>query len=390
MASGKSFKDTYDVSSTFTGGFKPPEEIMIVGVDVPLEEWNQDLWDEARLVWAKQNPLDPKDLIQTTSMGGSIPPVSVVKRHDMVLCVEGRRRILGARAANKLLIKDGALPEQLIELALFIDKAGDLEVSVRIGNSGRLDDPPWVDAKNAARLRARGKSDAQLMSIFHVAAMVTITNWFHYLDCIPEIQALVESRSLPFAIGIEVGKLGKGEKTKQTLAMACLQAVGANLKGEDGKANARAIVKAILDGTVTKVSDVLRDTPPPPPQVQAPPLPGTGPDLAPLLPTGRTSVSGPKTETGRKTQDKPPSQSVTPIVGQKKLAPAKAAQITAALEPSQDGEFEGFWDEPEMIAFKVMAVVTGRDPSAEGLKRWPNVYKSFKQFVPSPKHQETK
>jgi hypothetical protein len=390
------FKDGYGASSTAIVGNVPPEKILIVGVDVPLSEVLQDLWDEARLIWSQANPIDPQKILATINLGGHLPAVEVVKRGGLVYCVEGRRRVLGARAANQLLIKGGALPEELIELTVIPSaKGGDLEICVRVGNAGRLDDPPYVSAKNAQRLRSRGRDNAAICTALSVTP-VTVQNYFLYLDVDPAIRALVEDptlpkdQRLPFVLVVELGKLcnpddpedtrGPEQYARQNQALAYLRATGARLSGERGRENAKAVVRAMMAGQDLSAATVPTDE-------------STDQDDPILLqvPVGTPGIEG-LTETpaqpairqrgGATGQRNPATPPSGPAMNTGwKMSPGAQREVLARLEPTAG---KPLTDEADQVAFAIMAVITGQDPEGLGLKKWPYVLAAFKGVLRSP------
>lgn len=385
------FKEKVGVSSTFLGGNKPPEEIGIVGlspdhpmyiegVDVPIEDWNQDLWDEARLSLALSDPIDPEKIIKTLDLGGSIPPVAVVIRRGLALSTEGRRRVLGTRTANRILIKRGTLPDALIELGCFLDKSTDVEVSVRIGNSGRLEDPPFVKAANAARLLSRGKSEEQIAAILE-AEPNTVGNWLAYAKNLgPEIKALIETGDkagrVPFAIGVELAKgSGEGEHAAQNAALAYLFKTGAKLTGEKGRENARNVIRAIMSGTMPEAPAADEPTPPAPESSGSKIVIMSGTDH----PLNLARAAGPAESKPPSTHQKPPSgpkvTTATP-----KLSWSAIREIAAHLEPSANDPHQ---TEADYVAHAIFQVINGADPSAEGLATWPRIQARFRKVVRS-------
>lgn len=376
-----SFKEKFGASSAFVGGTLSPSMIGIVGldpshplyikgVDVALEDWNEDLWDDARLTLAISDPIDPEKLIQTVDMGGSIPPVSVTCLRDMVLSVEGRRRILGTRAANKILMKRGAKPDELIELSLFVDKSTDLEVSVRVGNGGRLDDPPFVKAANAARLKCRGKSNDQIAAILE-AEINSITNWLSYAENLdPKIKIQIEAGPkadrIPFAVGVELAKnSGKGEHVAQQKALAYLLQSNAKLTAEKGRENAKTVMCAVMSGVeLPTFTAATSEIPAPPP---------SAPDSGPV--SEQTSES-PIRQRGGATGQRGPSVATK----DPKLSWSAIREINAHLEPSPNDPLVTAADR---IACAIFQVITGQDPTAVGLEEWPRIQEKFRKVVRS-------
>lgn len=382
-----------EADSTFVGGKFNPDEILIVGgpgpKDPPLEEWNEDLWDAARLTMAESHPIDPEKLIATVEMGGIIDPISVVKRRDMLLVgSRGRRRVMGLRKANRILISRGATADEIILLDCVPDKSTDLEVSIRTSNEGRLDDPPYIKARTAARLRGRGKTDKQLAATFLVEPN-SIANWAAYMHLAPGIQAQIEEGlkgdRLPFAVGVELAK-GAGpegapgdwpaptvdEWRIQTMALAFLRKRGAVLSGEKGRENAKLTVRACMRGELTpeQLADEITVDEPPPESATAPvPNPGQTPipghkSAPPPPPSDRGGSGGPRLQTA-----------VT------RLSVAAVREIGAHLEPSQN---DPHLEDSDRLAHAIFQIITGQDPTAAGLSHWPRVLAKFQKVVRSP------
>lgn len=410
------FKATFGASSTFVGGNIPPDQILIVGLDIPLQDdptedgYNGDLWDEARLAYALSNPIDPEKMILTVNMGGSVPPIKVVRRSSAVLCVEGRRRVMGARAANNLLLKRGGSVDTLIEISVIVARGDDLDVDVRIGNEGRLDDPPWIKAMNASRLRARGKSDVQIAAVFDVQIQ-TIGVWAQYMNLHPSIRAEVETDALPrdkrvpFMVGCEIGRLGREEGSKQILALQYLRAQGARLTGEQGKENVKNVVRAIQRGELTKsvLSPPLQETgdaPEPftglniaalsqgsefiPPVAEGTPdsLEGDFPavfETPAVLPAQRPeehNVARPVRQSS--SLSKARTERPVRIVTDFHFPPRHIREVLARLEPTQEEPLETSEGRAVLAA---LAVILGVDPTGEGLSPWTEVHSAFKPFL---------
>lgn len=366
------FKESFGAESVFIGGNIDPNTIGIVGlppthplfisgIDIPLEDWNADLWDAARLSMALTDPIDPEKFLLTVEMGGSIPPVKVTRRRDLILAVDGRRKTLAARAANKLLLKRGESVDGLIEIPAIVDKSSDLEVSVRVANEGSLNEPPWIKAANAARLKGRGKSEEQIQAIFGVE-MSTITSWLTYAECLsPLIKAQIEQgpkgERIPFSVGVELAKgSGRGEEKAQCDALQYLRQTDAKLTGEKGRENAKNVIRSFMSGDTP--DDAITSVPPSEEQ-----------DITPL-----------KTPTGPTTGPKPPR---SPVVATQmpKLSWAAIREIAAHLEasPADPHTTEG-----ERVANAILQVLTGADPTGESLAPWPKIQAKFRKVVRSP------
>lgn len=401
------FKETFGADSTFVGGNLDPATVGIVGlspehpqylagVDVPLEDWNADLWDAARLTMAATDPIDPVKLIKTVDMGGSIDPIKVVKRRNIVLASNGRRRILAARAANRILVQRGESVDALIELGAVVDKSRDVEVSVRVANAGRLDDPPWISAANAARMLGRGKDEDQIAAILEKEPN-TIANWLAYAAILdPKIKTQIEDPAipkadrLPFAIGVELAKgtdpgngqaAGVDEYRAQNQALDYLRTSGAKLTGEKGRENAKAVIRAVKAGTLGSEAPAVDNGPPsspggdmtPPAPQAASSAPSTGPN-PPAAPKDQT----PPTNAGKAPSTRGNVQIVTQAP---KLSWPAIRELGAQLEPSPSAPHT---TDAERVTHAVFMVLTGQDPTADGLNPWPTIQAKFRKVVRSP------
>ena len=388
------FKEDFGAGSTFIGGMINPRTIGIVGldpkhpeyikgVDVPLEDWNADLWDAARLTLAISDPIDPESIIQTVEMGGSIDPIKVVRRQDLVLAVNGRRRILATRAANRLLVKRGESPENVIDLPTVQDKSSDVEITVRAANEGTLIEPPYVKAANAGRLARRGKSDDQIRATFGVDRN-TVDNWIRYdrnLD--PRIKALIERpKGVPFKIGVElaVGSCSRDcdpaelrtAHGRQWQAWEYLQAQGAKLTNVDGAENAKAVIRAVVAGTLTPL-DTTQGKDPEPASSPSPSVATASPPAN--EPTGASSTKDASTPPSNAGKAGPKVSTATP-----KLSTAAIREIAAHLEPSPNDPFNS---EADRLAHGIFQVLLGNDPTAEGLTPFPRIQEKFRKVVRS-------
>lgn len=355
---GASFKDSYGVQSTFTGGFCDPSDVQIVGVDLPVEDWNEDLADTFR---ATADDPGFQRLVDSILQVGVRDEVKVTKRRGLVLVVDGRRRTQAARAANALLKKRKADPSEYVLIPIVPDKSSDSEITVRIANEHRKEDPPWVKARNAGRLRDRGRDDDTIRAVFGVEA-VTLGNWFAFLDLDPSIQTMVEKGEIPFAVGHQIGKLGKG-KDRQILALDTLRNMGASLTGDTGKANVKAVVGRVKSGEITK------PPPPPAPKAQAALTPSHVSAPVPVkVPAAPSAAPGPKAA-----KDPAP-----PVVTDSRLRPAVVGRILAVLEPTPAEPHE---TDDLALAWRISAVYAGQDPTLDGLSKWPEVRECFRKAM---------
>lgn len=389
--SAAQFKDTYGARSTFTGGMLDPFGVGIVGLspkhpmfrkdlDVPLEDWTADLWDQARLTQAEKDPVPPDAIL---AIGGPRHAIKVTNRRGLVLCVDGRRTIIGCRLAVTKQKAAKADPAEYIELIAIVDKSKDLDVSVRLANSGRRDDPPWVKAANALYLDGRKKPHTVIMAALDNCDRHTLNNYLAYGNAVPEIKAQVEddtlpkSQRVPFMVAVIIAGLGEGETKRQLLALAYMRAAGLQLTGEQGRTNATQVVKAIQEGKVTdkSLATIQKDPPRIPAAAPSSPASASSPSPATSAPTAES-----------KPQDKPTTKSRQPrevipgVVTVRALKPKLIALAQANLEPTGDEPLE---TEAGRAGLAVLNVITGQDPTGDGLKEFPELAAAFRKVLPS-------
>lgn len=377
MASGKTFKESYGASSEFKGGMVDPSTVLIVGLDLKSEDWNEDLTDDARLAMSRDSvegdSPEAKAFIESILTFGVTDEIKVCKRRGMILAVDGRRRILGARRANEILTAKRS--QVRIEVPIVVDKTDDQTVAMRLGNAFRLDDPPWVKAQEAARLRRMGKSEKDIAILSGGVEPVTLRNWEHYLNCVAEIQKLVESKALPFAVAIEIGKLGKGEKARQMLAFETLRNMGAKLTGEQGRENVKAVVERISDGSLTEAPVPQAPLPEAAPESpKAPPAANVGP----LVPSHNPAPPKPsKAEPGPKAPPAAPAPAVN-LATASRPKPGQILRLVALLEPTEEEPHE---TEADRLAYAIARIYAGQDPQCTGLEEWGDIQTQFQRAL---------
>lgn len=169
-----------------------PKDVVIIGHDTE-DGPEHYLYDERVTL-----PLDPAMVLNIAAIGVREPVyVTVEGRGDTkrVLCVDGRRRILHARAANEKLAEQG---EPLISVPVRAEKGMSekeaMDVSVSL-NEIRVQDPVMVKVAKAARMKARGHSQAEIARAFGVDPQ-TVWMWLR-IDTL--------SDSVKKEIGVTIG-----------------------------------------------------------------------------------------------------------------------------------------------------------------------------------------
>lgn len=228
-------KDTYLAESKFTGVNVLPENLIIVGIDISDEDM-PDLADPDRI----ELPID--DLVLSIAEHGVREPVKIRRfpGFDKALVVAGRRRVRAAREVNRRLKDDckvliPCVPE---------DKTFDPLLALVIENEQRVDDSPLARARKAARMKARGATEAVICTTFGIGKS-GLRVWWAVLEALVIVQQAVERGKITMATAAVIAKLAPKDQTE-----AVKRAI------EDGKGaatleNVRAARKAASKGVST-------------------------------------------------------------------------------------------------------------------------------------------
>jgi ParB family chromosome partitioning protein len=234
----KDSKEAYGAEGKFAGVWMDPDNVEIVGVDVP-EDVCPQLADPDRI---KDAP--SPTLVESVYRHGVKTAITIRKNGTHVLAVDGRQRILAARLANDRLRSEGADESALIRIPALPDRSEGLKgaaATLVIANEHRKEDGPVAKARKAQRLREMGHAEEEIQAMFGVSKM-TLSNWRNLLQVDPKLLAKVEKGTIPVAVGYQLGKLPEEEQA-DALAKLLEESGGdaSALKGEKGrKAAAKA------------------------------------------------------------------------------------------------------------------------------------------------------
>jgi ParB-like chromosome segregation protein Spo0J len=286
--------------ASFKGLFLDPNDIMIIGVDLP-DDACPELADPDRV-----------DLPVNEGLGESII-LHGIKQAILVRTIEyegtkytvaedGRQRIKAARECNTALRDQGS--DALIKVPCIQGK-GDMLSGMIVANEYRTDDSNLAKARKAERLRVYGHSEQDILTHFGGISLLTLKNWQALLNCTPEIQAKINTGEITASAGYELGRLPKAKQ-------------------------AAAITEGAKPDEIRQRARQER--------------------------TGTPAQTGPK----------PNLRAI--------------GELYALLEPSEADED---LDEHQSLAFAVLGIVLGQDPSGEGLEDWPSVHKLAKKVLKS-------
>lgn len=164
-----------------------PDDVTIIGIDTN-DGPEHYLYDERVKL-----PLDEAMVLNVMALGVREPvSVTVDGKGDKkrILVVDGRRRVMHARAANKRLKKDG---EPLVMLPVWPGKGLDEEKTMAIAvslNEIRVQDPVMIKAAKAARMKARNHSNADIARAFGMDEQ-TIWTWLRIETLSPAVKRAI-------------------------------------------------------------------------------------------------------------------------------------------------------------------------------------------------------
>lgn len=190
-----------------------PDTLTIIGVDTEDGPEHQ-LWDERTKL-----PLDEAMVKNIMALGVREPVILVIEgkgNERRALVVDGRRRVMHLREANKRLSKRG---EPRLDCPVVAEKGMSESEQMMLAaslNDIRTDDPVMVKAAKAARMKARGMPYGDIALAFGVETQ-TIALWVNINGLTDTVKkAVTDGRIKPTAAGALAGLTP--EKQKETLA----------------------------------------------------------------------------------------------------------------------------------------------------------------------------
>jgi len=197
-------------AARFSGFMFDPDDLVIIGHDTDDGE-EHPLWDE-RIKLA----LDEAMVVSIMAIGVK-EPILVVKmkigNKEVAVVVDGRRRVLHAREANKRLKKLG---EPLVKVPAKVERGSDEHLShVAVAlNEIRRQDEVLVKANKALRMINRGSTEADVAVAFGVSQM-TIKNWMKIVELPAPVKKAVNQGVLSANAASKLHGLERAEQLKQ-------------------------------------------------------------------------------------------------------------------------------------------------------------------------------
>src|SRR5690606_35739974 len=176
-----------------------PEELTIV--DDPAHP----LYDE------RVNLPLREDLIRSIMVHGVMQVINCRKTTEgKIEVVDGRQRVRHAIEANKRLVEMGDPP---VAVRMILERGEDVEMfgkTVTL-NEHRVDDDVLTKASKAARLYARGKTEAEVALHFGTN-VATINSWLNILEGSASLKKAIAAGIISVSAAAELAKLPKKEQ----------------------------------------------------------------------------------------------------------------------------------------------------------------------------------
>jgi ParB family chromosome partitioning protein len=194
------------------GGFHrfKPDEIVIPGVDDDRDA-SYALHDVSA-----RHSID-EAMVLSILRDGVHTPVKVRKDGERPEIVDGRRRVLHAREANRRLLAGGASPEDLVTIVAEVHRfASDKDAVLMMlsANAFALAEDPIDRAQKVARVLKLGASMEDAAKCIGVSSVTAIKDMLRILDCSDVVKAAVQRREIAASAAIELATLRRDEQDR--------------------------------------------------------------------------------------------------------------------------------------------------------------------------------
>ena len=255
-------KETYGFEGQFAGGDKYPEDLVIVGIDCPVEDFPELSDDRIH------DPLDP-EMVQSVRDHGVRIPIEIRRlRGDTRNFVSyGRHRVRWAREVNKNL--KGKM--RILVPCLIAEVGSDPLTAAIIENAPKKALTPLQCARLAQRMRERKRPEREIASAFGVST-ATLAGWAKLTDAGDEALNAVEAGDVTTeaakaiaevappkrAAAIAAAKGKKGTKAVEAVKRVARGETEPEERGPLSRAKVRAVCEALAP---TKDDDVDPESP---------------------------------------------------------------------------------------------------------------------------------
>lgn len=184
-----------------------PDHLVIVGLDTE-DGPEHELYDKRIHL-----PLDESMVLNLMAIGVK-QSVTIRKSGDTAQVVDGRRRVIHAREANKRLKKAG---DPTIVVPAVLERGSDgyfEEVSISL-NEVRLDDEIMVKAEKAVKLLQRNCQDVNRTALIFGVSGTTIKNWIKLVELAPKVKKAVVNGEISASAASQLHGLEKEEQVAE-------------------------------------------------------------------------------------------------------------------------------------------------------------------------------
>lgn len=191
-------------AARISGYAMDPNDLTVIGIDTEHKRGEHPLWDE-RSFYA----LDEGMVLNIMRLGVK-ETVIVTKDGDNVLVVDGRRRTLHAREANRRLREAG---ETQVTVPVMLERGSDAhleEIAISL-NTHRLQDSYMVNVDKAVRMLSRNNDEAVAALSFGVDVQ-TIVNWQKLAGVSKKVRAAIDQGIVAPTAAVKLADLSKDEQ----------------------------------------------------------------------------------------------------------------------------------------------------------------------------------
>lgn len=324
-------------------GWALPQDIVIMGRTSGYLEgepgWDVELWDAHRIA---QSPAT--EFVTSLIEHGLPKPILCIKRDGKLIAWDGRQRTMGVELANvQIHAADPKAPLMLVPYVV-TEKANALDVTR--ANEFALIDSPMVKALRAMHLKSLGYKENDIIKAFSSdgatpISKMTLTNWKRAANCCSRIRTGFENGDYPITICYEIGKIdhdSEPEKERlQVEALATILENGGTLKGKAGRKNA------------SEAADADEGE-------------GSGEESGP-----RARGAG---------LSKPAIRELATRFEADEDEPFTDLDKHGEGREYCDGDFQ-------LLTSHLLAAIVGDDPTGDGLKGFPSIYRHVKKYLRS-------
>lgn len=187
-----------------------PTDLTVIGVDTDHKAGEHDLWDERVLL-----ALDENMVLNIMALGVREPVIVEVEKGDggdrKALVVDGRRRTLHAREANRRLRERG---EPELRVPVIAEKNTEDKILSMLSaslNEIRLQDDTRTRSAKASRMKARGLSIDEIALAFGVTK-TTVNFLLDFNGLHESVKSAVDNGQLTATAAVQLAKLPKSDQ----------------------------------------------------------------------------------------------------------------------------------------------------------------------------------